>query len=147
MSSKQYHADYNLRRYHRLRMKYIDILGGKCCQCGSLDDLHFDHIDSFQKQFAIGTRITYPEHIVLEELKKCQLLCGKCHIEKTKISKDGYAKRAKGSRVNMAKLKETDIVKIKELTKIMSDYEISIQFGVSRKSIGNIRNGLTWKHV
>lgn len=147
MSSKQYHAEYNLRRYHKLRAKYLELLGGKCCQCGSTNELHFDHIDPLQKKFTIGKHITYPKNVVLEELSKCQLLCDKCHIDKTKQSQDGYEKRAKGSRVNMAKLKESDIPKIRMLTNTLSDEEIATMFDVSRRTIGNIRTKVTWKHV
>ena len=78
------HSKYNLERYHRWRLEYLEELGGKCVQCGSTKQLEFDHIDPSDKEFTIGSNLTYPREKVREELKKCQLLCRGCHIEKHK---------------------------------------------------------------
>jgi len=54
----------------------------------------------------------------------------------------------KGSRHNMAKLTEDDVLKIKELCglgKIQSI--VAKQFDVSQATIGMIMSGRTWKHV
>lgn len=61
----------------------IDLLGGKCADCGRTDTLEFDHVDRTIKSFDIGPCYSLPLAELLEELKKCQLLCRKCHKIKT----------------------------------------------------------------
>ena len=59
----------------------IEMLGGKCESCGTTKNLQFDHIDPTTKSFSIAKKYMCP--IVFEEVKKCQLLCFNCHLEKT----------------------------------------------------------------
>lgn len=89
-----YMRKFMLERYHRRRAAAIAQLGGKCAKCGSTEKLEFDHIDPKQKSFSIWCR-TYSEEKLLEELKKCQLLCREHHNLKT-IADRGF-KVAKGS--------------------------------------------------
>jgi len=144
---ENYHSAYNLKRYHEKRKIYIDHLGGKCAVCGSSDQLQFDHIDSKTKSFSIGEKLTYTKEVVLEELKKCQLLCKPCHITKTSEAKDGFNKRARGSKINTAKLTEEIVKEIKTLFGKKSDVEIGKLYNIGRRSIGNIKHGVTWKHI
>lgn len=66
------------------KSEYIKHLGEKCCVCGSKDDLQFDHIDWRTKSFSIMSKWSIKnQSIVYEELRKCQLLCAKCHRDKT----------------------------------------------------------------
>jgi hypothetical protein len=54
----------------------------------------------------------------------------------------------KGSRNGMAKLKEEDIPKIRELLKSgMSQYKIAVQFNISRSAIENIKVRGNWAHI
>lgn len=69
--------------YYRKRKKIIELLGGKCVICGSSDKLEFDHINRNTKKYEISRMITYAYDVILEEIKKCQLLCNKCHVVKT----------------------------------------------------------------
>lgn len=74
----------------------VEILGGSCSVCGynkCQAALDFHHKDPEQKEFQISKyrkRVT-----LLEELKKCEILCKNCHTEKhekdksTNISKKG----------------------------------------------------------
>lgn len=62
----------------------IEKLGGKCVECGSAKALEFDHIDPSTKSFNIAAGYTKPKEVLLAEVAKCQLLCNKCHIEKSK---------------------------------------------------------------
>lgn len=141
------HSEYNLKRYYLKRQQYIQHMGGQCKMCGSKDNLHFDHIDPEKKSFTIGSRLTYPKNYVLAELEKCQLLCQKCHIAKSIVGKDGYSKRAKGSQVATSKLSSEMVIEIKKLLNTMTDKELAEQFSVGRKSINNIRHGVTWRHL
>jgi 5-methylcytosine-specific restriction endonuclease McrA len=62
----------NLARYHRLRMKGIEMLGGVCVNCASTDDLQFDHIDPSSKSFTVTSKINnYSWEAIEAELKKC----------------------------------------------------------------------------
>ena len=62
----------------------IEKLGGKCVECGCTETLEFDHIDPSTKSFNIAAGYSKPKEVLLEEVAKCQLLCNKCHIEKSK---------------------------------------------------------------
>jgi len=73
---------YNGRRRAR-RLEFINLLGGACAVCGSKDNLHFDHINPKKKEFRISKNWDAPKAVMLKELKKCQLLCNKCHRDKS----------------------------------------------------------------
>ena len=66
------------------RLHLIERLGGKCVECGSTRLLQFDHIDPFKKSFTVASKMTAPIEVLYEEVDKCQLLCAKCHFNKTK---------------------------------------------------------------
>ena len=58
-------------------------MGGGCRFCNynkSIRALHFHHIDPALKEFAISQRIRSWDAVV-EELKKCVLVCSNCHAE------------------------------------------------------------------
>jgi len=67
-----------------LREILLEKLGGKCVECGSTKALEFDHIDPKTKSFNISAGYNKPKEVLEKELSKCQLLCNKCHIEKSK---------------------------------------------------------------
>lgn len=73
------------RRRKVVKQKAVDLLGGKCVRCGynrSLRALQFHHVDSSTKEFGIADKgITRAWSKVVEELKKCILLCANCHAE------------------------------------------------------------------
>jgi hypothetical protein len=73
---------YMTARYHRRRAMAIALLGGKCVECGTTENLELDHIDPASKTFNVGSR-TVSEARYLEELKLCQLLCTHHHKIKT----------------------------------------------------------------
>ena len=83
MSSREYRRNWLLVRYRTTRNFLIGLLGGKCVKCFSMENLEFDHIDPTEKTFSIGERLTHPLESIIEEANKCQLLCHKCHLEKT----------------------------------------------------------------
>lgn len=68
----------------RKKQELIDLLGGKCSICGynkCMAALEFHHIDPTKKDFTITTSINLNSSKVLEEVKKCNLLCANCHRE------------------------------------------------------------------
>jgi len=75
------------RREER-KAKLIAFLGGKCKKCKSTKNLQFDHIDKKKKLFDISYAIDTNYDRLIEEVKKCQLLCADCHREKTKEAWD-----------------------------------------------------------
>jgi hypothetical protein len=74
-------------------MEYINSKGmTKCNFCGTPrgDDctgFHFDHLNMFLKTGTVGQMIgnDTDDHIIMEEIDKCQLLCVSCHLLVTKI--------------------------------------------------------------
>jgi 5-methylcytosine-specific restriction endonuclease McrA len=145
--NKEYHNQYNLQRYYKKRKEYIDFLGGKCVKCNSTENLQFDHIDSKTKLYAIGDKITYPKEKIMDELKKCQLLCRSCHIFKTIECKDGYERRPKGERIKISKLTTNKVLEIRSLLGKQTLTKIAKDYGVTRASIRNIRDVITFKHI
>ena len=87
MTEKDQINNYMLRRYHSRRNKAIEILGGTCVVCGSVDSLEIDHIDPELKSFSISKLWSVSEKRYLDELSKCQLLCKEHHKIKTIIEK------------------------------------------------------------
>lgn len=84
MGSPEYHRAYNIRRYHKKFAECIQILGGKCNKCGVARVLQLDHVDPSTKSFDIsGKMLVFSWTRILDELRKCQLLCVTCHKEKT----------------------------------------------------------------
>lgn len=73
------------RRYEERRARAIETLGGVCAQCGSKKRLEFDHIDPHSKEANLHQLFSGGAQAKLDaELRKCQLLCIDCHIEKSK---------------------------------------------------------------
>jgi hypothetical protein len=75
--------DYLKRRRQQRREQFKQLLGGRCINCGRTSNLQFDHKDPSKKEFRISIMIDSPEQRLLDELKKCQLLCADCHKKKT----------------------------------------------------------------
>ena len=73
----------NSRR--KRKRKLVEEFGGKCQICGynKCDAaLQFHHRDPNQKSFGISAGgVTRTWEVLLEEAKKCDLLCSNCHAE------------------------------------------------------------------
>lgn len=57
-----------------------------CMDCGKYFkyyQMEYDHIDPASKKYGIGRIITYSKNIILEEIAKCDLVCGNCHRIRT----------------------------------------------------------------
>ena len=62
-------------------MRAIEHMGGKCSIC-SYDHpagLQFHHRNPREKEFEISSRMSWVR--IVEELKKCALVCANCHCE------------------------------------------------------------------
>jgi hypothetical protein len=70
----------------RTKERMVRSMGGECQICGynkSHRALEFHHLDPTQKDFGFGGMRANPKSwtLIAEELKKCILLCGNCHME------------------------------------------------------------------
>lgn len=68
------------------KLKLIEMSGGKCELCGynkNYSALTYHHIDPSNKVFTLDSRNLSNTNweSILEEHKKCQLLCSNCHAE------------------------------------------------------------------
>lgn len=84
MMGRDYHRNYSRNYYHLRKKELIQKLGGKCAECGSIENLEFDHIDPENKKFNISRLLNRSKQATDDELQKCQLLCHNCHQEKTR---------------------------------------------------------------
>lgn len=77
------------RRQNQRQLTWDYLLDHPCVCCGESDPvvLDFDHIDPTKKLFTIGTALKHSRQKVLDEIKKCQVLCSNCHRRKT--ARDG----------------------------------------------------------
>lgn len=77
---RQYMAERRVKRRNQL----IELSGGKCQQCGALENLEFDHRDRAEKKFTLsGAPLDRAWTTILEEHAKCDLLCKTCHLQHT----------------------------------------------------------------
>ncbi len=67
----------------KIKQRAIEFLGSKCSICSynkCIEALEFHHIDPTQKEFSIsGKSISWSK--IEKELKKCILVCCRCHRE------------------------------------------------------------------
>jgi len=71
---------------HRAKERMVEAMGGQCQCCGyhaCKEALAFHHIDPAHKELAFGSIRANPKKwpSIIEELKKCILVCNNCHSE------------------------------------------------------------------
>ncbi len=71
---------------HRIakKEKLINMFGGKCSNCNynrCIKALEFHHLDKSLKEFTIGHKLDYSLQRLINEAKKCIILCSNCHRE------------------------------------------------------------------
>jgi len=70
-------------RRRQLRLRAVEFLGGQCAICkydGCLEAMDFHHVTEGEKDFTISSRMTSWK-VIEAELRKCALLCSRCHRE------------------------------------------------------------------
>ena len=133
------HNERNKRYYHEKREQMIMMLGGKCVNCGETnhDLLEFDHINPFTKNIDVSAHQTSTQFIQTE-LSKLQLLCRKCHKDKT--LKDNSIFKTYGENNPSSKLTMEQVVEIREKYSpgSYSYGMLASEYGVSKTTIINI---------
>lgn len=81
--SNEFMRPYLRERWNNRRSASIEKLGGVCVNCGSKEQLEFDHIEPSTKLFTLSSVPFASEIRWQAELSKCQLLCHSCHKEKS----------------------------------------------------------------
>lgn len=88
---EEYNSRYNKlmkQRYYDRRAKAIEMLGGKCVDCGTTEQLEFDHVDENKKLFVVTQKLVSGAWDKLtEEINKCVLRCQSCHAYHTAFQK------------------------------------------------------------
>ena len=161
-----------LNRKNRNRLHLYNYLKDKSCvDCGETDPvvLDFDHIKDKKYNISYLIALGYSISKIDEEINKCEIRCANCHRRKTSKQLGWYDKNnptisnrynilkslrktmilgIRGSQVKSSKLKEEEVIDIKNLLKSgKTATEIAVIYGLSLKSICNIKNNKTWKHV
>jgi hypothetical protein len=78
-------SEYLKRRYSEQREWFVSLLGGRCKRCGTQQQLEIDHIDPSKKKIRLGALFTKKTIVaaLIELVEKCQLLCERCHAQKS----------------------------------------------------------------
>jgi hypothetical protein len=84
-----YHHQSYVRQQERGRERkiaLIEMLGGQCADCGYCRNhaaLEFHHVQPDQKRFQLDMRslANLRLDLIMEEVRKCRLLCANCHAE------------------------------------------------------------------
>lgn len=75
-------TEYATNRRQELKLKAIEYKGGKCTDCGLIDDpcvYDFHHLDPSKKEIAFGSSGGLSFEKLKPELDKCVLVCSNCH--------------------------------------------------------------------
>lgn len=76
--------DFQMQRWRDRKVKAVELMGGRCDKCGydqNLAAMDFHHLDPREKEFQWNETCKLPWEKILNELKKCVLLCKNCHTE------------------------------------------------------------------
>lgn len=83
-------ASYMANRRRTRRQKLVEMAGSSCKTCGSTEELEFDHRDPEEMAFRLsGAGLDKAWEKILVEFAKCDLLCSRCHDEKSDRENDG----------------------------------------------------------
>lgn len=77
-------CQFQIRRWKDRKRQAVELLGGKCSRCGYAKNLaafHFHHVDRTTKDCNWNQLRLRSWRRIVEELKKCVLVCANCHAE------------------------------------------------------------------
>lgn len=80
-------TSYKIKRWRkRTKLRVIEAMGGKCVCCGydrCAGALSLHHLDPSQKEFRFGSvrAVAKSWEKLVQELRKCILVCSNCHAE------------------------------------------------------------------
>lgn len=115
----------------------------KCAKCGSTKDLQLDHINPETK---ITNRIwSWSKNRREEELKKCQVLCKKCHKEKTVLELKKWFTGV--PHTEQRKLNEQQVKEIRANANRHTDLELSKIYNVAKITIWKIKKRLRYQNI
>ena len=134
-----------MKDYRRRKELLLNTLGGICSKCGSNKALQFDHINPSTKCFSILEKYYHKLETVLEELKKCQLLCKPCHRLKT--IQEGSHKLI-GTKNGQSKLTDQKVREIRLKHKQGTRSAVlAREYQVSKATLYSVVYNKTWIHV
>lgn len=102
-------AELERNRWRTRRAEAIEMLGGKCVDCGTDKQLEFDHKNPAEKEFAISQGTPSKERF-FAELKKCELRCKNCHKKKSDREETGALVHATFAAYNRKKCRCAECV-------------------------------------
>lgn len=76
------HNDYAVERTRKQKLKIVDYMGGSCNLCGFnawVSALEVHHLEPETKDPLFGSFTSWKWSRIIEELKRCVLLCSNCH--------------------------------------------------------------------
>ena len=79
---KEKHKKYVMRRRDERKAIVVEHFGDKCNDCGGTFPhccYDFHHTDPANKSFEIAPRLDGNINTIMEEAKKCIMLCSNCH--------------------------------------------------------------------
>jgi len=113
----------------------------KCVKCSSTEDLQLDHIDPKLKESPIIWSCNLK--IRNKEIEKCQVLCQKCHREKTKV--DLHNMNVGIPNLQARKLTKIQIKEIRENKNNLTERKLAKKYKISRTTIWKIKQN--WVYV
>jgi hypothetical protein len=143
--TREQKREYDRQWMAKRRERGINLLGGRCVRCDSVDRLEFDHVDPLTKHPLLrknhqSTFWSWAWSRIEEELAKCQLLCHDCHAEKT-----GGEYPKKGELHPSCKLTEDDVRAIRASGEAYR--KLGEKYGVDHTLIYQIKKHKIWTHI
>lgn len=141
MGTREEQREYQRKWIAQRRIAWVQE-NGPCAKCGSWLDLEVDHVDPALKAMFPRDIWSRRQEVRDAELAKCQVLCGACHIIKTRVNHDG----ARGSQISKILTEEM----VKEMHRLRGQgkkfTEIGALMGVKPDTARSAVNR-QWKHV
>lgn len=122
-------------------------LGGKCAECGGVNNLEIDHIDPTTKVTNVTTLWNKSWEEINRELAKCQLLCTEHHQEKSAHEGSQTKNRLRGEENGSSKLTWQLVQRIRKMYADGASikYQIAPELGINRHTVMRVVQNKTWR--